>query len=58
MSQFHIVTTTTDTQDELTDADLDRLAIQVGRIQRLVNDPVALMSRVQALLAGTAERLI
>ena len=49
---------TADHASELTDGDLERLAIDVERLKVLVNDPDALMIRAQALRDGTAERLI
>jgi len=45
-----------DDSDEITHEDLERLAAAAAKL-RVVDSPLALMERAQALLEGTAEPL-
>jgi hypothetical protein len=56
MQRLHIVTVD-DIDDDLTPDDIERLEAGMARLRRLVDDPLALMERAQALIEGTAERL-
>jgi hypothetical protein len=45
-------------EDEFTPEDLERVEAELARVRELVNDPIALIERAQALLEGRAEPLI
>jgi hypothetical protein len=44
--------------EEITVEDLERLSLVVAKLRALVDNPIALIQRAQALLEGTAERLL
>lgn len=47
-----------DKEDDFTPDDLERVAAGLALVRELLNDPIALIARAQALLEGTAEQLI
>jgi hypothetical protein len=57
MQRFHVVTMDAK-EDDLTPDDIERIEAGLVRLRAFVNDPVELVARAQALLEGTAERLI
>jgi hypothetical protein len=56
MDRFRIVRPD-DEPDEITPEDLDRLGAAVAKLRPLVDSPIALIERAQALLEGTAQRI-
>ena len=50
--------TADDKEDDLSPEDITRLEEGVERMRRLINNPIALIERAQALLEGRAEQLI
>jgi hypothetical protein len=57
MQGFRVISTN-DKGDEFTLEDLERVEAGLARVRELINDPIALMERAQALLEGWAEPLI
>ena len=57
MDRFRIVRPD-DEPDEIAPNDLERLAAAAAKLRALVDNQIALIERAQALLEGTAERLL